>query len=52
VIRRLRTKLVGNVARIGRKRNTYMAVVWKLEVKKLPGKFRRRWNYNFKMNIK
>jgi hypothetical protein len=43
---------VGNVARMGKKRNTYMALVWIPEVKRLPGKFRRRWNDNFKMNIK
>jgi hypothetical protein len=48
----MRMKLVGSVARIGRKRNTYMTLVWKPELKRLPGKFRRRWNYNFKMNVK
>jgi hypothetical protein len=36
----------------GREIHTYMALVWKPEVMRLLGKFRRRWNDNFKMNIK
>jgi hypothetical protein len=49
----MRTRLVGNVARMGRKRNTYThGLVWKPEVIWVLGKFRRRWNDNFKKNIK
>jgi hypothetical protein len=52
VIRSIRTRLVENVARMGRSRNIYKALVWKPEIKRLLGKSRSRQNDNIKVNIK
>jgi hypothetical protein len=44
-------RVVQLIARMGQKRNTYGILVGKPERKKLPGRPRRRWEYNIKVYI-
>jgi hypothetical protein len=42
----------GNVAHMEERRNSYCVLVKKLEVKRQFGKPRRRWQNNFRMDLK
>jgi hypothetical protein len=44
--------LAGHVARMGEERGVYRILVGRPEVKRPLGRPRRRWEYNFKMDLK
>jgi hypothetical protein len=48
----MRIRWAGHVARIGETRNAYKILIGKPERKKPLGRFRRRWEDNFKMNVR
>jgi hypothetical protein len=55
IIRKLKSKRMrwaGHVARMKEKRNTYNIVVGKSEGKRLPGRPKRRWVDNIKMDLR
>jgi hypothetical protein len=51
IIKSRRRRWVGHVARIREKRNVYMLLVGKPEGKRPPGRPRRRWIDNIKMDL-
>jgi hypothetical protein len=51
IIKPMRMRLVGNVAQMGEKRNTYRLFVGKPEGKISLGRPRRRWMDNIKMDL-
>jgi hypothetical protein len=52
MIKSRRMRWVGHVARMGAKRNAYRILVGKPEGKRPLGRPRRRWEDNFKMNLR
>jgi hypothetical protein len=52
VIKSIRMRLVGHVARMGEKRNAYRILVGKPEGKRPLGRPRRRWVDNIKMDLR
>jgi hypothetical protein len=52
MIKSKRMRWAGHVARIGETRNTYRILVGKPEGKRPPGKPRRRWVDNIKMDLR
>jgi hypothetical protein len=52
MIKLMRMRWAGHVARKGRKRNAYRILVGKPEGKRPLGKPRRRWVDNIKMNLR
>jgi hypothetical protein len=52
VIRPMRIKWAGNIARLGRKRNAYRHLVGKPEGKRPLGRPRHRWNENIEIYIR
>jgi hypothetical protein len=51
IIKSRRMKWAGHVARMGKKRNVYMLLVGKPEVKRPLGRPKRRWIDNVKMDL-
>jgi hypothetical protein len=51
IIKSRRMRWAGHVARMGEKRNVYWLLVGKSEGKRPPGRPRRRWIDNIKMNL-
>jgi hypothetical protein len=52
MIKKRRMRWAGHVARMGAKRNAYRILVGKPEVKRQPGRPRRRWVKNIKMGLR
>jgi hypothetical protein len=52
MIKSMRMRCAGHVARMGEKRNAYRIFVGKPEGKRSPGKSRRRWVDNMKIDLK
>jgi hypothetical protein len=51
IIKSRRMRWVGHVARMGKKRNVYRLLVGRKAGKRPPGRQRRRWIENIKMNL-
>jgi hypothetical protein len=51
IIKSQRMRWAGHVARMGAKRNAYRLLVGKPEGKRPPGRPRRRWVYNIRMEL-
>jgi hypothetical protein len=51
VIKSKRLRWAGHVARMGKRRGAYRALVGKPEGRKPPGRPRRRWEDNIKMDL-
>jgi hypothetical protein len=52
VIKSRRLRLAGHVARMGERRGVYRALVGKPEGRRPPGRPRRRWENNIKMDLR
>jgi hypothetical protein len=52
IIKSRRMRWAGHVARIGEKRNAYRILVGKPEGKRPPGRPKRRWEDNIKMEFR
>jgi hypothetical protein len=52
MIKSRRMRWAGHVERMGEKMNAYRILVGNPEVKSLPGRPRRRWEDNIKMNLR
>jgi len=52
VIKSIRMRWAGHVARMGEKRGVYKILMWKPEGKGPLGRPRRRWENNIKMDLK
>jgi hypothetical protein len=52
MIKSRRMRWAGHVAGMGEKRNAYMILVGKAEVKRPLGRPRRRWENNINMNLR
>jgi hypothetical protein len=52
MVKSRRMRWTGHVTRMGEKRNAYRILVAKSEGKGPPGRLRRRWENNIKMNLR